>query len=128
MCSSSQESGILFIIAGIRNALLESEEHVCPSCGESSMSPDGLVQNKFLRKAVSNFLNETGYTKAKQVPMEPEPAPPSPPAQVTILPSHVTVGPPIRQHFGSRGPRPPRPYHSGYRPRNQIPEQPHSTP
>ncbi|KAL3876932.1 hypothetical protein ACJMK2_034712 [Sinanodonta woodiana] len=44
----------------IRNALLETEEHICPTCGENEISPDRLIPNRFLRTAISNFYNETG--------------------------------------------------------------------
>lgn len=55
---------ILFL--GIRSSLLETEDHICPACQETEISPDSLIPNKFLRQAVENFKNETGYTKAKQ--------------------------------------------------------------
>nr|XP_034379256.1 E3 ubiquitin-protein ligase RBBP6-like [Arvicanthis niloticus] len=47
----------------IRTALLESDEHTCPTCHENDVSPDALVANKSLRQAVNNFKNKTGYTK-----------------------------------------------------------------
>ncbi|XP_075616703.1 E3 ubiquitin-protein ligase RBBP6-like, partial [Balearica regulorum gibbericeps] len=47
----------------IRTALLESEEHTCPTCHQTDVSPDALIANKSLRKAVTNFKNGTGYTK-----------------------------------------------------------------
>ncbi|XP_075616716.1 E3 ubiquitin-protein ligase RBBP6-like [Balearica regulorum gibbericeps] len=47
----------------IRTALLESEEHTCPTCHQTDVSPDTLIANKSLRKAVNNFKNGTGYTK-----------------------------------------------------------------
>ncbi|GAB0199660.1 E3 ubiquitin-protein ligase RBBP6 [Grus japonensis] len=47
----------------IRTALLESEEHTCPTCHQTDVSPDALIANKSLRKAVNNFKNGTGYTK-----------------------------------------------------------------
>ncbi|KAF1661908.1 E3 ubiquitin-protein ligase RBBP6, partial [Aptenodytes patagonicus] len=34
----------------IRTALLESEEHTCPTCHQTEVSPDALVANKFLRQ------------------------------------------------------------------------------
>ncbi|NXU81754.1 RBBP6 ligase, partial [Oreotrochilus melanogaster] len=34
----------------IRTALLESEEHTCPTCQQSNVSPDTLVANKCLRQ------------------------------------------------------------------------------
>ncbi|KAG7270969.1 hypothetical protein CRUP_012459, partial [Coryphaenoides rupestris] len=34
----------------IRSALLESDEHVCPTCDKAEVSPDTLVANKFLRQ------------------------------------------------------------------------------
>uniref|UniRef100_A0A096M1Q7 E3 ubiquitin-protein ligase RBBP6-like n=1 Tax=Poecilia formosa TaxID=48698 RepID=A0A096M1Q7_POEFO len=63
----------------IRTALLDSEEHICYSCKQSDVSPDNLIANKFLRQAVNNFKNETGYTKhgRKQV-QHATPLPPRP--------------------------------------------------
>uniref|UniRef100_A0A8C3JY11 RBBP6 ligase n=1 Tax=Calidris pygmaea TaxID=425635 RepID=A0A8C3JY11_9CHAR len=34
----------------IRTALLDSEEHACPTCHRTGVSPDALIANKFLRK------------------------------------------------------------------------------
>ncbi|KAF1444537.1 E3 ubiquitin-protein ligase RBBP6, partial [Spheniscus mendiculus] len=34
----------------IRTAVLESEEHTCPTCHQTEVSPDALVANKFLRQ------------------------------------------------------------------------------
>ncbi|NWX47088.1 RBBP6 ligase, partial [Steatornis caripensis] len=34
----------------IRTALLESEEHICPVCHQTDVSPDALVANQFLRQ------------------------------------------------------------------------------
>lgn len=39
----------LIRFSGIRNNLLDSEEHICLSC-QQSVSPDDLVTNKFLRQ------------------------------------------------------------------------------
>lgn len=47
----------------IRTVLLESEEHECPDCKEKDVSPDTLIPNRFLRTAVNNFKNATGYNK-----------------------------------------------------------------
>ena len=63
-------SALVFAVLGIRNELLASEDHTCPKCGESRQSPDQLIANKFLRTAVNNYLNETGYTKAKATPKQ----------------------------------------------------------
>ena len=54
---------------GVRSKLMDSEDHMCPmdGCHETGISPDSLIPNKFLRTAVTNFLNETGYTKAKKL-------------------------------------------------------------
>ncbi|WAQ95572.1 RBBP6-like protein [Mya arenaria] len=46
--------------------LLESDDHICPSCDSMNVSPDGLIANQMLRRAVTNFQNETGYTKIAQ--------------------------------------------------------------
>ncbi|KAF7220843.1 E3 ubiquitin-protein ligase RBBP6 isoform X2 [Nothobranchius furzeri] len=48
----------------IRSALLDSEDHVCPTCGQSEVSPDTLVANKFLRQAVVHFKNGQSFAKS----------------------------------------------------------------
>lgn len=53
----------MFYVTGIRTFLLESEEHECPDCNEKDVSPETLIPNRFLRNAVMNFKNETGYAK-----------------------------------------------------------------
>ncbi|KAM6032726.1 E3 ubiquitin-protein ligase RBBP6-like [Theristicus caerulescens] len=65
----------------IRTALLESEEHTCPTCHQTDVSPDALVANESLRQAVNDFRNGTGYTKRlhKQVQQQQPPPPPPPP-------------------------------------------------
>ncbi|XP_037545647.1 E3 ubiquitin-protein ligase RBBP6 isoform X2 [Nematolebias whitei] len=70
----------------IRTFLLDSEEHICFTCKQSDVSPDNLIANKFLRQAVNNFKNETGYTKRgrKQV----QPAAPPPPRPQLFRPLH----------------------------------------
>ncbi|XP_044596276.1 E3 ubiquitin-protein ligase RBBP6 isoform X3 [Cotesia glomerata] len=47
----------------IRTLLLESEDHQCPDCPEKDISPENLIPSRFLRNAVMNFKNETGYAK-----------------------------------------------------------------
>ncbi|XP_075346371.1 LOW QUALITY PROTEIN: E3 ubiquitin-protein ligase RBBP6-like [Mycteria americana] len=68
----------------IRTALLDSEEHTCPTCHQTDVSPDALIANKALRKAVDNFRNGTGYTKRlrKQLQQQQQQQPPllQPPA------------------------------------------------
>ncbi|XP_009991294.1 PREDICTED: E3 ubiquitin-protein ligase RBBP6-like [Tauraco erythrolophus] len=46
----------------IRTALLECEEHMCPMCHQTGVSPDALDANMFLHQAVNNFHNGTGCT------------------------------------------------------------------
>lgn len=58
----TNNNGINFTV-GIRNELLDSEDHECPQCHETDKSPDSLIANKSLRSAVFNYRNETGYTK-----------------------------------------------------------------
>ncbi|XP_058795388.1 E3 ubiquitin-protein ligase RBBP6 isoform X3 [Phymastichus coffea] len=55
----------------IRTFLLESEEHECPDCNEKDVLPESLIPNRYLRNAVLNFKNETGY--AKRVVYKPPP-------------------------------------------------------
>ncbi|XP_043956753.1 E3 ubiquitin-protein ligase RBBP6-like isoform X1 [Gambusia affinis] len=63
----------------IRTALLESETHVCPTCGQSDVSPDTLIANKFLRQAVNNFKKERGSGKIQRTSLSqnttPKPSP-----------------------------------------------------
>ncbi|XP_071655191.1 E3 ubiquitin-protein ligase RBBP6-like isoform X1 [Patagioenas fasciata] len=69
----------------IRTALLESEEHKCPTCHRTDVSPDALFANKFLRQAVNNFRNGTAYTERvrKQLWQQPPPLVTPPAALVT---------------------------------------------
>lgn len=46
--------------------LLESDNHECPECHETDVSPDTLIPNRYLRRAVMNFKNQTGYTRVKK--------------------------------------------------------------
>ncbi|XP_026722903.1 E3 ubiquitin-protein ligase RBBP6-like isoform X1 [Athene cunicularia] len=86
----------------VRTALLDSEEHTCPACHQADVSPDTLVANKFLRQAVNNFKNGTGYAqiiqRQQQQPLAPPPAPVAltlPAARVPATerpqPSHLSV-------------------------------------
>ncbi|XP_064632657.1 E3 ubiquitin-protein ligase RBBP6-like [Lineus longissimus] len=64
----------------VRDALLATDDHICPGCKEIDVSPDKLIANQFLRKAVMNFKNEAGYTKqAKEARAKKEESPPPPP-------------------------------------------------
>lgn len=51
---------------GVRTALLESEDNECPDCQEKGTSPASLIPNRFLRRSVNNFKNETGYIVPKK--------------------------------------------------------------
>lgn len=53
-------------IAGVRTALLESEDNECPDCGEKGLSPGALIPNRFLRNSVNSFKNETGYIRQQK--------------------------------------------------------------
>ncbi|XP_049653233.1 E3 ubiquitin-protein ligase RBBP6-like [Accipiter gentilis] len=71
----------------IRTALLESEEHRCPECHQTGVSPDALVANKCLRRAVSNFKNGAGYRKRhRQQIWHQQQLPLPPPPLVTLTP------------------------------------------
>lgn len=54
------------LFAGVRTALLESEDNECPDCNEKGSSPGSLIPNRFLRNSVNSFKNETGYNKPRQ--------------------------------------------------------------
>nr|XP_043883662.1 E3 ubiquitin-protein ligase RBBP6-like [Solea senegalensis] len=71
----------------IRTALLDSEEHICFTCKQSDVSPDNLIANKFLRQAVNNFKNETGYTKRSRKQVQHATLPPPRPQLTRPLPS-----------------------------------------
>lgn len=53
----------IFFYSGIRGHLLDSDDHECPDCNEKDVSPESLIPNRYLRNAVLNFKNETGYAK-----------------------------------------------------------------
>lgn len=53
-------------LAGIRNALIESEDNQCPDCKEAGTSPETLIPNRFLRNSVNSFRNKTGYSGGGQ--------------------------------------------------------------
>lgn len=55
-----------FTFLGVRTALLESEDNECPDCQEKGTSPASLIPNRFLRRSVNNFKNETGYIVPKK--------------------------------------------------------------
>lgn len=59
----------------VRTALLDSDEHTCPTCQQNHVSPDALVANKFLRQAVNNFQNGTGFPKRLRKHLPPPTAP-----------------------------------------------------
>lgn len=59
----------------VRQVLLDSDNHECPLCHETGISPDTVIPNRFLRTAVLNFRNETGYTRMKRMPSIPFPQP-----------------------------------------------------
>lgn len=80
----------------IRQVLLESDNHECPECQEVDVSPDTLIPNRYLRRAVLNFKNQTGYTRVKKIsfPKSPPTAvervspQPSPDSTVESQPQH----------------------------------------
>ncbi|KAL3218434.1 hypothetical protein MRX96_005940 [Rhipicephalus microplus] len=55
----------------VRQELLDSEQHECPVCHETDISPNNLIPNRFLRTAVLNFKNETGYTRIRRGQLAP---------------------------------------------------------
>ena len=57
---------LLCVMVGIRTALMESPEHMCPSCETPDQSPDVLIPNKYLRAMVTSFVNETSYVSTKK--------------------------------------------------------------
>ncbi|XP_072705289.1 E3 ubiquitin-protein ligase RBBP6-like [Ciconia boyciana] len=91
----------------IRTPLLASEEHTCPTCHQTDVSPDALIANKALRKAVNNFRNGTGYTKRlrKQLQQQQQqlPPPPPPPPVMTFVPpaALVTAAEHLKSSHGS---------------------------
>ncbi|XP_036944540.1 E3 ubiquitin-protein ligase RBBP6-like isoform X3 [Acanthopagrus latus] len=78
----------------IRTALLDSEDHMCSTCGKSDVSPDTLIPNKFLRQAVNTFKKEQGQSKrgkcgssqSQNPTPTPSPVPTPPPPTMQIQP------------------------------------------
>ncbi|KAG8034371.1 hypothetical protein G9C98_007447 [Cotesia typhae] len=73
----------------IRTLLLESEDHQCPDCPEKDISPENLIPSRFLRNAVMNFKNETGYAKQQTYHS----------IQKNVVPKNTTpdVAPPVEE-------------------------------
>lgn len=68
LCTELMREAVLIQCCGnsfcdecIRNNLLDSESKECPVCHKIDMSPEELVPNQQLRRAVTKFLNDTGY-------------------------------------------------------------------
>ncbi|XP_033999755.1 E3 ubiquitin-protein ligase RBBP6-like isoform X2 [Trematomus bernacchii] len=117
----------------IRSALLDSEDHVCPTCSQSDVSPDNLIANKFLRQAVDTFKKERGFTKSLKkgcsASQSQNPTPTLSPA-LTPPPLTVQIQPqkplllnhrqqdPLRQHSQA----------ADTPPSSQVPTSPVSTP
>ncbi|XP_010008569.1 PREDICTED: E3 ubiquitin-protein ligase RBBP6-like, partial [Nestor notabilis] len=75
----------------IRTALLDSEEHTCPTCHQTDVSLDALTANQSLRQAVNNFRNGAGYTKRLCRQIQQQQPPPCPPPLRTVIPPAATV-------------------------------------
>lgn len=50
---------VLLFVPGVRQVLLDSENHECPTCHETDISPDNLIPTRALRASVKNHLNKT---------------------------------------------------------------------
>ncbi|XP_013382953.1 LOW QUALITY PROTEIN: E3 ubiquitin-protein ligase RBBP6-like [Lingula anatina] len=110
----------------VRNALLETEEHECPHCHETDVSPDKLIANKFLRTAVQNFLNESGYTKFKKNSQVTEPQhSASPPVQAQQTPPVAKPVQDVKSPDIHRSTPPPVSHES--QPPSQVKEEIHSS-
>ncbi|XP_053193953.1 E3 ubiquitin-protein ligase RBBP6-like isoform X2 [Scomber japonicus] len=113
----------------IRTALLDSEEHVCPTCGQSDVSPDTLIANKFLRQAVNNYKKERGHTKnLKGVSGSSHSLNPTPTqSPVPTPPPIATLSQPQRPHQltqSQQDPLLPRPQPADTPPLSQVAEAP----
>ncbi|XP_024127455.1 E3 ubiquitin-protein ligase RBBP6 isoform X3 [Oryzias melastigma] len=94
----------------IRTSLLDSEDHVCPTCGQSSVSPDSLTANKFLRQAVNNFKKErVGVNSSRKKPSiaqalnsTPIPGPAPPPLKQLLQPPPMQQDSPMNRLKASK--------------------------
>ncbi|XP_051985536.1 E3 ubiquitin-protein ligase RBBP6-like [Xyrauchen texanus] len=109
----------------IRTCLLESDEHVCPTCKQSDVSPDSLNANVLLRQKVNNFTNGPGGTDGiyrtavaagvqVQVPQPPSATPQQYPVQCSscsyniLSPVHASVSPNLQAPWMAPVPQPPK--------------------
>ncbi|XP_051052009.1 E3 ubiquitin-protein ligase RBBP6-like [Phodopus roborovskii] len=91
----------------IRTALLESDDHTCPTCQQNEVSPDALTANKFLRQAIENFKNGTGYPIRLRQQVRPPPRPlPPPRPRAQRTPQPLMRSPISRQQDPSMTPGP----------------------
>lgn len=63
-------TNVAFLHLGVRTALLESDQHECPTCHEVDISPDTLIPSRKLRKDVIKYKNDTGYSPTKKVGLQ----------------------------------------------------------
>ena len=47
----------IYFVSGLRNSILETEEHICPLCQEAGVSPDSLIANMWLRQYITTYEN-----------------------------------------------------------------------
>nr|XP_046271129.1 E3 ubiquitin-protein ligase RBBP6-like isoform X2 [Scatophagus argus] len=82
----------------IRTALLDSDDHICPTCQQPEVSPDTLIANKFIRQAVNNFEKEQGHGKGLKARLATSQS-----QNPTQMPSPVPTPPPQpqRPHLSS---------------------------
>ncbi|XP_025089512.1 E3 ubiquitin-protein ligase RBBP6-like [Pomacea canaliculata] len=78
----------------IRTALLETEDHRCPTCHQRGVSPNGIIPNNSLRSAVQAFTNDSGYSKTRRLSAE------NPVSHSSQPPTPTSHGAPRLTHLG----------------------------
>ncbi|KAK7502480.1 hypothetical protein BaRGS_00006433 [Batillaria attramentaria] len=92
----------------IRDALLETDDHQCPTCRTVEVSPNGIIPNNSLRSAVQAFTNDSGYSKVRRRSSEGS----APPPQSAAPPRHQQ--PPYQHQPSPQHHLPPQASSSGH--------------
>ncbi|MED6268013.1 hypothetical protein CHARACLAT_017935, partial [Characodon lateralis] len=90
----------------IRTTLLESEDHLCPTCGQSDVSPDTLIANKFLRQNKIKKPLQSPCTEQESLVNRPKPEPSPSLPQSTDVPPATPEPAPVGHSSENTSPQP----------------------
>ena len=125
-----------FMSSGVRGQLLETDDHICPTCGTPDVSPDSLIANQSLRKAATTFQNESSkqhmppFSSATSVTVSLKSSQPShyTTPSVPVRPAVVPRGPSVLDYRPPPKPTTPPVVAPASRPPQPVPLMPEPAP